>query len=331
VVEEKVLLSDVLLAQQRIAPYMTPTPLLKSQWLSSSVGAEVYMKMENVQVTGSFKYRGALNALKWAKDNHIGKIFTASAGNHGLGLAEAATHTDSDVTICIPVTASPLKKQKLQSYSVALIPHGNDFDATEAFAKRLSTEKKGFFVSPYNNAQVIAGQGTVGLEMLQALPSLSMIVVACGGGGLIAGIATVAKAINPSIKVIGVVAANSPAMLSCINAGRIVTAYCDKTIADGIWGNIEEGAITYPIVRELVDDWIAVEEVDIVGTIFDFLDNEGMLIEGAAAAAVAAVSKKMIHPRPKEKVGVVVCGGNISRNEWREILVQHLVGAKTAG
>lgn len=330
-VEEKVTLSDVMLAHRRMALYVANTPLIKSQWLSSAVSADVYMKLENTQVTGSFKYRGALNALRWAKDNHSGKIFTASAGNHGLGVAEAATHTDSDVTVCIPVTASPLKKQKLQSYSVALIPHGNDMDATEAFAKRLSVEKKGFYVSPYNNPQVIAGQGTVALEMLQTLPTLSMLVVACGGGGLIAGIATVAKAINPSIKVIGVVAGNSPAMLSCINAGRIVTAYCDKTIADGIWGNVEEGAITFPIVRELVDDWIAVEEVDIIGTIFDFLDNEGMLIEGSAAAAVATISKKMIHPRPKEKVGVVVCGGNIARNEWREILVQHLVGAKTAG
>ncbi len=329
--DDKVLFRDVLLAQKRIAPYVTHTPLIRSDWLSSAIDRDVWLKLENVQVTGSFKYRGALNALFWTKENHIGKVFSASAGNHALGLAQAAAYTDSDVTVCIPSSASPIKKQKLHSYSISVIQQGNDFDATEAYAKRLAAEKKGFFVSPYNNPQVIAGQGTVGLEMLEELPSLTTIVVACGGGGLIAGIAIVAKAVNPNIRVIGVVAANSPAMLASINAGRITQAFCEKTIADGIWGNIEEESITFPIAKELVDDWIAVEETDIVGTIFDFLDNHGMLIEGSAAAAVAAVSKKMIAPRPQEKLGIVICGGNIARQDWREILVQHLVGAKIAG
>lgn len=115
-------------------------------------------------------------------------------------------------------------------------------------------------------------------------------------------------------------------MLASINAGRLVQTDCEPTLADGIWGNIEEGAITFAMAKENVDDWIAVEEADIRGTIFDFLDNEGMLIEGAAAAAVAAISKKMIHPRPNEKIAVVVCGGNIARADWREIVHQHLIG-----
>jgi threonine dehydratase len=326
--DENIRLVDILLAKKRIAPYVEHTPFLKSDWLSAVSGRDVFLKLENVQVTGSFKYRGALNALFWAKDNHIGKIYSASAGNHALGLAEAAKHTDCDVTLCVPVTASQLKKQKLQAYSASLIQHGNDFDATEAFAKRLANEKKGYFVSPYNNRHVIAGQGTVALEMLEQLPTLSMIVVACGGGSLIGGIATVAKAVNPDIRVIGVVAGNSPAMLHSIQSGRIVQTLCEKTIADGIAGNIEEGSITFPIAKELVDDWIAIEESDIVGAIFDFLDNQGMLIEGSAAAAVAAVSKKMIEPRIKEKIGVVISGGNIARQDWREILVRHLIGAQ---
>jgi threonine dehydratase len=304
--------------------------MIKSPWLSSVTQSDVYLKLENVQVTGSFKYRGATNALLWAKEQQIAKIFSASAGNHGLGLAEAAMHTDSDVTICLPNTASPIKKQKLKSYSISVIEHGDDFDITEAYAKRLAAQKKGFYLSPYNHPAVIAGQGTVALEMLEDIPQLSTLIVAVGGGGLISGVAVAAKAINPQIQVIGVVAANSPAMLASINAGRVVRSYCEKTIADGIWGNLEEESITFPIAKEFVDDWISIEESEIKSTLFEFLDNEGMLIEGSAAVAVAALTRKYHKPRPKDIVGVIICGGNIARQDWREILVQHLVGVSKA-
>jgi len=323
-------LSDVLTANRRILPFINKTPLIKSQWLSSQAKANVFLKLENVQVTGSFKYRGATNALIWAKEQHIPKIFSATAGNHGLGLAEASTHTESDVTICLPTTASPVKKQRLKSYSVSVIEHGEDYDVCEAYAKRMATQKNGFFLSAYNHPEVIAGNGTVALEMLQELPQLTTLVIACGGGGLIGGMAIAAKAINPRIKIIGAVAGNSPAMLASINAGRIVRAFCEKTIADGIWGNLEEDSITFPLAKELVDDWVLVEESEIKSTIFDYLDNEGMLIEGAAAVAIAAISRKHHKPRPNEQVGIVVCGGNITRQDWREILVQHLVGAGKA-
>ncbi len=328
--EDKICLSDILLAKNRIAKYVANTPFIKSAWLSNLTGADVYMKLENVQVTGSFKYRGALNALTWAKENHINKVFTASAGNHGLGIAEAAVHIETEATVCVPLTASPLKRQKLQAYSISLIQHGEECDVTEAYARRLANEKKGFYVSPYNNREVIAGAGTVALEMLEVIPTLSTIVVAVGGGGLASGVAIAAKAINPDIKVIGVVAANSPVMSTSVVAGRVVRAFQDKTIADGIAGNIEPESITFDLVRELVDDWVTVDEQDIVSNVFEFLDNEGMLIEGAASAAVAAISRKLLTFNPKEKVGIVICGGNIARNEWREILVQHLVGAKKA-
>ncbi len=327
---DQILLRDVLLAHRRIKGLVTRTPMIKSPWLSSVTQSDVYLKLENVQVTGSFKYRGATNALLWAKEQQIAKIFSASAGNHGLGLAEAAMHTDSDVTICLPNTASPIKKQKLKSYSISVIEHGDDFDITEAYAKRLAAQKKGFYLSPYNHPAVIAGQGTVALEMLEDIPQLSTLIVAVGGGGLISGVAVAAKAINPQIQVIGVVAANSPAMLASINAGRVVRSYCEKTIADGIWGNLEEESITFPIAKEFVDDWISIEESEIKSTLFEFLDNEGMLIEGSAAVAVAALTRKYHKPRPKDIVGVIICGGNIARQDWREILVQHLVGVSKA-
>ncbi|RTL46131.1 MAG: threonine/serine dehydratase [Candidatus Melainabacteria bacterium] len=328
--EEKICLGDVLVAKKRIGKYIANTPLVKSSWLSNLTGADVYMKLENVQVTGSFKYRGALNALFWAKENHINKVFTASAGNHGLGVAEASVHTEVQATVCVPQTASPLKKQKLQSYSISLIQHGDECDVTEAYARRLANEKKGFYLSPYNNKEVIAGAGTIALEMLEEIPTLSTLVVSVGGGGLASGIAIAAKSINPDIKVIGVVAANSPVMSTSVVAGRVVRAFQDKTIADGIAGNIEPESITFDFVRELVDDWITVDEEDIVSTVFEFLDNEGMLIEGAASATVAAISRKLLKFGAKEKVGIVICGGNIARNDWREILVQHLVGVTKA-
>src|ERR1700722_301863 len=309
--EETICLRDVLIAEKRIAGKAANTPFLKSHWLSGLSGADVFCKLENVQVTGSFKYRGALNALGWARENHISKIFTASAGNHGLGIAEAAVHTELDATICIPIAASPLKRQRLQTYSVGVVQHGEECEITEGYAKRLAGEKKGYYVSPYNNKEVIAGAGTLALEMLRAIPDLSTIICAVGGGGLISGIAVAAKAINPKIKVIGVVAANSPAMSSSINSGRIVRVYLEKTIADGISGNIDPESITFTLAQENVDDWVVVEEPDIVATVFEFLDNEGMLIEGAAATAIAAISRKLITFNPKEKVGAVVCGGNI--------------------
>lgn len=328
VAEFEVSLGDVLQARARLAGYAQQTPLRKSAWLSEITGADVVLKLENTQVTGSFKFRGAVNALAWARENHISKIFTASAGNHALGIAEAAIHTERDVTICIPVTAAPIKKQKLKSYSVGLIEHGEDCEITEQYARRMAGEKKALYVSPYNNKEVIAGQGTVALEMLEVCPRLDTLIVACGGGGLVGGCALVARAVNPDIRIIGVVAANSPAMSQSIAAGRITKVSCDRTIADGIAGNIEPDSITFALCKALVDDWVAVEEPDIAGAVFEFLDNEGMLIEGAAAAAVAAITRKHVTCHPKERVGVVICGGNISRSEWREILVQHLLGAR---
>lgn len=322
--EEKISLCDVLTARKRIQNHAFNTPFLKSEWLSDLTGANVLLKLENVQKTGSFKYRGALNALQWAKENDITKVFTASAGNHGLGVAEAASKTEIEATVVLPTNVSSIKKQKLQKYSVSLIQHGDDSDVTEAYARRIAREKKGFYLSPYNNAEVIAGAGTIALEMLEAAPNLSTILCSVGGGGLISGVALAAKAINPNIKILGIVAANSPVMSKAVIAGRVVHTYQEKTIADGIAGNIEAESITFDYVKELVDDWITVDEEDIVSGVFDFLEHEGMLIEGSASATIAAISKKLVKFDARENVGVIVCGGNIARDVWRNIVVDQL-------
>ncbi len=316
--------SDVLAAQKRLAGHALETPMVSSRWLSAAIGAEVLLKLENLQIGGSFKFRGALNCLSWARENDIEKIWTASAGNHGLGVAEAALITGSEVTICIPTSASQLKRDRLQSYNVGLIQHGNDCEACEGYARRLAKEKKAFYLSPYNNPQVIAGQGTVALEMLKSRPDLTVLVAAVGGGGLIGGIGLVAKAINPKIRVVGAVAANSPVMMESVKSRRIAPVFVDKTIADGIAGNIEPDSITFPLVQEVVDEWVAIEEQDIASTIFHFLDNEGMVIEGAAAVAVAALTAADLPVSPQDKVGVVICGGNIARQTWHDICLNHM-------
>jgi len=317
-------LKDVYTARRRLAGRVIETPLKQSAWLSKIAGVPVFTKLENLQVTGSFKFRGALNSLFAAKEAGIGRVFTASAGNHGLGVAEAARLTGLDATVCIPTSAAAVKKERLRAFNVAVIEHGDDCEITESFARRLAAEKKGHYISPYNNEDVMAGQGTVALEMLESMPDLTTLVVAVGGGGLVGGIGVAAKTINPSIRIVGAVAANSPVMKECVQAGRVMPVFQDKTIADGIAGNVEADSITFPVVREVVDEWLEVDEQDIADTIFEFLDNEGMVIEGAAAVAVAALSRRLFDTRPAEKVGVVVCGGNVSHDVWHEICFSHL-------
>jgi len=325
--EERVSLSDVFVARKRLAGHVLNTPLKVSTWLSEITQAEILLKLENLQVTGSFKFRGALNSLAWAREKGIHKIFTASAGNHALGVAEAARITERDVTVCLPVNASQYKRQRIQKYSVGLIQHGDDCEVTEAFARRVAGEKKALYLSPYNNSEVIAGQGTLALEIFDLVPKLSTIIIAVGGGGLASGVGLIAKTINPKCRVVGVVAANSPTMKQSIQSGRIVKVLQEPTLADGIAGNIEPDTMTFPLVQEFVDEWVTIDENDIVSTIFEFLENEGMLIEGSAACAIAVASRKVVDFKPRERVAIVVCGGNISRQDWREIVVEQLVGS----
>jgi Threonine dehydratase len=185
------------------------------------------------------------------------------------------------------------------------------------------------YVSPYNNPEVICGQGTLALEMFERVPKLSTIIVPVGGGGLISGVAVVAKAINPSCRIVGVVPSMAPTMQRAVQQGRIVPVMQDYTLAEGLAGNVEPETITFPLCQELVDEWVAIDENDIASAMFEFLDNENMLIEGSAAVAVAAIAKKVINFKPREKVAVIIGGGNVNRKDWREVVVDHLVGASS--
>jgi threonine dehydratase len=327
VIVDRVSISDVLVAQKRIKPFVLNTALAKSFWLSELTQAEVWLKLENLQNTRSFKLRGALNAMSWAREKGMVKCFSSSIGNHALAMAQASQFTDREVSIVVPENVSPKKLKELDRYSVGIVKHGDDPAVTELFARRLATEKKGLYVSPYNNPEVICGQGTVALEMFERVPKLSTIICAVGGGGLISGIATVAKTINPKCRIVGVVPSNAPGMHRAVTTGRIQQSVQDYTLAESLALNLEEDTITLPLVQELVDEWVTIDEADIASTMFEFLDHEGMLIEGAAACAVAAIAKKVINFKPREKVAVIICGGNVNRNDWREVIVDHLVGA----
>ncbi len=324
---DRVSLSDVLVAQKRIKPFVLNTALAKSFWLSELTQAEVWLKLENLQNTRSFKLRGALNAMSWAREKGMVKCFSSSIGNHALAMAQASQFTDREVSICVPENVSPKKLKELDRYSVGIVKHGDEASVTELFARRLAAEKKGLYVSPYNNPEVICGQGTVALEMFERVPKLSTIICAVGGGGLISGIATVAKTINPSCRIVGVVPTAAQGMFKAVQTGRIQPAIQNFTLADALSMNLEEDTITLPLVQELVDEWVTIDEADIASSMFEFLDHEGMLIEGAAACAVAAIAKKVINFKPREKVAVIICGGNVNRNDWREVIVDHLVGA----
>lgn len=324
---DRVSLSDVLVAQKRIKPFVLNTALAKSFWLSELTQAEVWLKLENLQNTRSFKLRGALNAMSWAREKGMVKCFSSSIGNHALAMAQASQFTDREVSICVPENVSPKKLKELDRYSVGIVKHGDEASVTELFARRLAAEKKGLYVSPYNNPEVICGQGTVALEMFERVPKLSTIICAVGGGGLISGIATVAKVINPSCRIVGVVPTAAQGMFKAVQTGRIQPSIQNFTLADALSMNLEEDSITLPLVQELVDEWVTIDEPDIASSMFEFLDHEGMLIEGAAACAVAAIAKKVINFKPREKVAVIICGGNVNRNDWREVIVDHLVGA----
>ncbi len=316
---------DIRQAGERLAGKVVQTPIRTSPWLSSATGADIFLKLENLQITGSFKYRGALNCLSvlWAQEQQ--KVVTASAGNHALGIAEAARSTDMQATICVPRTIAGSKLGKLQRYGCTVIQEGDDSLAPELYARGLAAAHKDLrYVSPYNDPLVIAGQGTVALEILRVVPEVKTIVVAVGGGGLVSGVALAARNHNPNLRIVGVVAENSPVMKTCVEAGAIIEVGETPTIADTIAGNIEKDSITFPVAGDLVDDWVAVPEHLIRQAMFEFLTHERMLIEGSAAAAIACVSRKMVAFQPSEKVAVIVCGGNVATEIWHDVCREYL-------
>jgi threonine dehydratase len=300
-----------LTAASRIRPHVRWTPLEPSADLGRESGGPVYLKLENIQHTGSFKVRGAINRLMTLDpDQRRAGIVTASSGNHGLAVAFGMNRLGIEGAIYLPESASALKVQLLENLGATIRFHGSTCEVTEAYARRQAEKTGQVYISPYNDPFVVGGQGTVGLEILDRLPHVDCIMVSVGGGGLIAGIAGAVKAARKTTRIVGCLPNHSPVMAASVEAGRIVDIENRDTLSDGTAGGIEAGAITFDPCRSLVDDWVLVTEEEICDAMVRIFDQHRLVIEGAAGVAVAGFLK-MARQLAGKTVALVICGGNI--------------------
>ena len=313
---------EVLLARRRIAPYLRRTTLLRSAWLSDLSAASVWLKPESLQLSHSFKARGAFNAVIARLERPGGppaQLVTASAGNHGRGLAAAAKIFNLPLVVFTPVAAPASKLDAIRRDGADLRPVGRDYDEAERMALAFAKQTGAEFISPYSDADVIAGQATVALEMFEDEPALDTVVVPIGGGGLISGVAAVAKAINPRCEVIGVELELSNAFQQSVDAGKLVEIVAGPSLADGLGGNPDPETITFALIQRLVDRIVTVSEDDLAAAIAGLVEAEHLIAEGAGAAATAALVGGRIDVRDRH-VGVIVSGANIDRARLARLL-----------
>jgi threonine dehydratase len=294
-----------------VAGRLAPTPLVRA-W---ALGEDVWLKLESLQPTGSFKVRGALASLSRLPED--ADVVTASAGNHGLGVAWAATALGRRATIVVPETASPAKLGALERFDVRLVRHGPSYDEAEAHALELAAAGA-TFVSPYNDTHVIAGQATLGRELDGHFPDRVTVVCPLGGGGLSSGLGLWAAS-RTGARVVGAEADASQAFRAALDAGRITGIDPGPTLADGLGGNLEPGALTFELVRDYVAEVVSAPEADIEDAVRFMATAAGIVIEGAAAAAVAAVRGGRV-ATDGEPLVVVVSGRNIARARLAELL-----------
>jgi threonine dehydratase len=307
-------------ARKAIAPFIKRTPLVRSEFLSTSCGCPMFLKLENLQITSSFKPRGVFNKLLHLSAEEKNKgIITASAGNHGQAVAFAAQKLNYPARIVVPVTTPKIKIDGIRKYGADLILFGETYNEAELKAKELARKDECAFISPYNDELIIAGHGTIGLEILVALPRVDTVMVPLGGGGLISGISIAIKSSRPDVQVIGVQSQSSPVMYASLKAGKIVDVQKAKvkSIAEGLSGNV--GPITFEIVQKYVDRVVLVEEETLRHAVYVLWKYDKQVVEGSGAAAVAPV----IEEKPLFKgrtVVSVVTGGNIDTDLFQSIL-----------
>ena len=315
-------LADIKSARAVLKGHVANSPCMHSRTLSEITGAEIYLKFENLQFTASFKERGALNKLaSLSKAQRKNGVIAASAGNHAQGVSYHATRLEIPSTIVMPKFTPNIKVEMTQRHGADVVLFGDNFDEAKTHALQLAVERKLTFVHPYDDEKVIAGQGTIALEMLESFPQLEMLCIAIGGGGLISGMATAAKAIKPGIEVIGVEAMRFPSMAAAINGSS--PTFGLSTIAEGIAVK-EPGKLTRAIVQKLVSDIVLVDEGDIEEAIVMLLEIEKTVVEGAGAVSLAALLKHGKRFVGKH-VGLVLCGGNIDPLMLAEIIQRGMV------
>jgi threonine dehydratase len=306
----------------RVAAHVTRTPLAGFPAGDDATGGQVLLKCEHLQKTGSFKVRGALAKLLMLTDEQRTQgVIAASSGNHGLGVAYALSVLGGSGIVIVPENASPTKVAAIRRLGVEVRHVGDRSDDCEAFARGYAAQHGLTYVSPYNDLDVVAGQATIGTEITEQLGDhgLDAVVVAVGGGGLISGVAAALTAHRPDVRVIAASPANDAAMAASVAAGRVVDVEGRPTISDGTAGGVEPGAVTLPLCRELVDEWVLVEESEIHSALRTTLEVQHQLVEGAAATAIAA-TLRLGKRLDGQRVVVVSCGANISLATLRSVL-----------
>jgi threonine dehydratase len=303
---------DVGAAREAIARIAVETPVLASSELDGRTGAHVWLKLENLQVTGSFKVRGAANKiLSLSRGEKERGIVTCSSGNHGRAVAFVADLLDIPAVVCVPEWVDPTKLAAIRRHRAETVLYGKTYDEAEERSLQLEKERRLVYVHPFDDPLVIAGQGTIGLELLEQLPLLDTVVVPLSGGGLIAGIALALKRTNPEFSVIGVSAANARVMHESLEAGKPIAYPEEETIANALAGGIGlDNRYTFELVRDLVDEYVLVSEDEIRDAMAFAATEHKLVVEGGGAVGIAALlaGKVSVHG---ENVAVVVSGGNI--------------------
>jgi threonine dehydratase len=313
-------LKDIQDARGSIRDIVKKTPLARSEYLSGLTGSDVYLKLENQQVSNAFKIRGALNRMmKLTPEEKARGVIAASSGNHAQAVAIGAERLNLVATLVVPETTPKIKIEKIRSHKVELIVHGAKYDLAEEYAHRLAKEKDLTFVSSYNDPMVVAGQGTVGLEILEELPSVDSIVVPVSGGSILSGVAVAAKSIKPSVEVLGAQPETVAAMYHCLKAGKIINVEMKPTIAEGLDGNIEQGCITFRLVQEYVDEILLFKEETIKEMIRILWQKEQQVVEASGAIAIAPIVETPKRFAGKRTVAVIT-GGNIDRAVFESII-----------
>ena len=318
-------LDDVLSARERIRGSVYYSPCTRSEMLSRITGQSVFLKLENLQMTGSFKERGALNRIATLTPAQAKRgVVAASAGNHAQGVAYHATLRGIRAVIVMPLTTPLVKVTATRGFGAEVVLHGANYDEACTEAMRLCAAESMTFIHPFDDALVMAGQGTIGLELLEQVEGLEAVVVPIGGGGLIGGIACAVKESNPNVRVIGVQAVRLPSMKEAIAQHHPVTLDPATTIADGIAVR-RAGDVTFPVVQKYVDEIVTVDEDEIASAILTLLEREKTLAEGAGATALAALLQKRTSLPQDARTAVLVCGGNIDVTLLSRIIERGLV------
>ncbi|MCP5026625.1 MAG: pyridoxal-phosphate dependent enzyme [Actinomycetia bacterium] len=318
--------ADIANAAERVRPHVVRTPLTVSVPMSERSGATVAIKAEHQQLTGSFKLRGALNKVMTlgAQEKAAG-IVTASSGNHGIATATAAAIDGTRCTVYLPSIASPAKVAAIRRAGAEVIMVDNtDTYEAEKQARAAAVQGGATYVSPYNDLGVVAGQGTIGVEITEqgletGLGPIDAVVVAVGGGGLISGVATWIRTHSPTTRIIGASPTNDQAMAASVAAGEIIAPPAHETFSDGTSGAVEPGSVTFDLCRTLVHDWMLIDEVDIAGGVANMVDDHHQLVEGSAGVALTAAEQYGAQ-HPGQTVVTITCGANVSSASLRVML-----------